>query len=327
MQWLPSRRFDRPLKRILSFVLMFCLGAIAVSCTATSLNTRSQTSPTSSPQAVTETLKTEMKTGTLNVAVIPWQSPEKQKAKLQPLADYLRQKMNRSVNFAIAKDYATAVNLLVDEKAEMAYLAALTYIQAHERNASIAPLVLPIDETTGRPWYTSVIVADVSKKIESLQDLKGKRFAFVSPSSTSGFLMPLNALQAGGIDPTRDFASIRYPGSHDKAETALAKGEFDAIADDKASFLRAQAAGTLPTASYKIVWESDPIPTPPIVINTSKFTPAEITQLQQALIDAPVGVVDVSGAKSAGYTLAKDADFEPVRQIYNRLKSITIPEK
>lgn len=318
MQWLLSQRFDCPRKRILSFVLMFCVGSISASCTAPSPKNSSQASLTSSPLPIAKTL---------NVAVIPWQSPEAQKAKLQPLADYLGQKMNRSVNFQITKDYATAVDLLVEGKVEMAYLAALTYIQAHERNASIEPLVLPIDETTGRPWYTSVIVADASKEIKSLQDLKGKRFAFVSPSSTSGFLMPLNALQTKGISPTRDFASIRYPGSHDKTETALAKGDFDAIADDKASFLRAQAAGTLPDANYKIIWESDPIPTPPIVINTSKFTAEEIAQLQQALIDAPVGVVDVSGAKSAGYTLAKDADFEPVRQIYNRLKSITVAEK
>lgn len=312
-------RFDRQLKRLLSFAVIFCISAIGFSCTTNSSNPNSQVNPTSSPQTVV--------TETLNVAVIPWQSPTEQEKKLQPLADYLQQTMKRPVKFQIAKDYGTAVDLLVEEKVEMAYLAALTYIKAHERNANIKPLVLPIDETTGRPWYTSVIVADVRKGIKSLKDLKGKKFAFVSPSSTSGFLMPLNGLQKQGINPTQDFSHIRYPGSHDKAETALATGEVDAIADDKASFTRAQAAGKLPAANFKIIWESDPIATPPIVVNTSKFTAKEISQLQQALIDAPAGVVDVSGAKSAGYTLAKDADFEPIRQIYNQMKSITIPEK
>lgn len=312
-------QFHRSLKRLLNFVLLFSLSAIAVSCTATSSNTNSQVSPVSSPQAAV--------TQTLNVAVIPWQSPKEQEKKLQPLADYLQQTMKRPVKFQIAKDYATAVDLLVEEKVEMAYLAALTYVKAHDRNAKIAPLVLPIDAISGRPWYTSVIVADATKGIQSLEDLKGKRFAFVSPSSTSGFLMPLKAFQAEGIDPTRDFTRIRYAGSHDKAETALANREVDVIADDRASFTRAQAEGKLPAANYKIIWESDPIPTGPVVINTSKFTPKEIAQLQKALIDAPLGVVDVSGSKSAGYTLAKDADFEPVRQIYNRLKSITIAEK
>lgn len=312
-------RSNRQLKRLLSFWLIFCISAIGFSCTANSSNPNSQVNPTTSPQTVV--------TETLNVAVIPWQSPTEQEKKLQPLADYLQQTMKRPVKFQIAKDYKTAVDLLVEEKVEMAYLAALTYIKANERNTNIKPLVLPIDEITGRPWYTSVIVADMRKGTKSIKDLKGKKFAFVSPSSTSGFLIPLNGLQKQGINPTRDFTRIRYSGSHDKAETALVKGEVDAIADDKASFLRAQTEGKLSAANYKIIWESDPIPTGPIVINTNKFTPAEITQLQQALIDAPIGVVDVSGSKSAGYTLAKDADFEPIRQIYNQMKSITIPEK
>lgn len=312
-------RFDRSFKRLLSFVLIFCMSAIAVSCTASKLDNNTQTSPTSSNQSIT--------TSTLEVAVIPWQSPAEQEQKLQPLAEYLQSVLKRPVHFQITKDYAAAVNLLVEEKVEMAYLAALTYVKAYERNNKLQPIVLPIDATTGRPWYTSAIVVDASQGIQTLQDLKGKRFAFVSPSSTSGFLLPLHAFRAQNIDPARDFARIFYAGSHDKAQTALAKGEVDAIADDQASFLRAQAAGKLPAKNYKIIWESEPIPTGPIVINTSKFTPEAITKLQQALIDAPLGVVDVSGSKSAGYTLAKDADFESIRQIYAGLKSITIAEK
>ena len=318
-----SHRFDRNLQRVLSFVLIMCVSAIVVSCTASKSDNTSSVNPSSSPQS---SISPQAKGSTLEVAVIPWQSPAEQEKKLQPLAEYLQAILKRPVHFQITKDYAAAVDLLAEEKVDMAYLAALTYIKAHDRNNKLQPLVLPIDEITGRPWYSSVIVADASKGIKTLEDLKGKRFAFVSPSSTSGFLMPLNIFQAKGIDPTRDFSRIIYPGSHDKAEAALAKGEIDAIADDKASFTRAQAAGTVPS-NYKVIWESDPIPTGPIVINTSKFTPEDVTKLQQALINAPMGVVDVSGTKSAGYTLAKDADFEATRQIYTRLKSIKIAEK
>lgn len=324
MQRFLFHRFDRSLQRVLSFVLIVCVSAIVVSCTASKSDNTPSVSPSSSPQA---SVSPQADASTLQVAVIPWQSPAEQEKKLQPLAEYLQPILKRPVHFQITKDYAAAVDLLAEEKVDMAYLAALTYIKAHDRNDKLQPLVLPIDEITGRPWYSSVIVADASKGIKTLQDLKGKRFAFVSPSSTSGFLMALNTFQAKGIDPTRDFSRIVYPGSHDKAEAALAKGEVDAIADDKASFTRAQAAGKLPASSYKVIWESDPIPTGPIVINTSKFTPEEVTKLQQALINAPTGVVDVSGTKSAGYTLAKDADFETTRQIYTRLKSIKIAEK
>ena len=305
----------------LVFSLLFCVSAIAVSCTSTSFNENenSQTEETSSSNpAISKPLL---------VAVLPWQSPEKQQEKLQPLAEYLEKILKRPVNFQITQNYAAAVDLIVKEEVDMAYLAALTYIKAQERNPNIKPLVIPIDKDSGRPWYTSVIVANTSKNIESLQDLKGKHFAFVSPSSTSGFLIPLNGLQTVDINPTRDFSKIRYSGSHDKATQDLADGVVDAIADDKASFLRSQKSGKLAAAKYKVIWESKPIPAPPIVINTKKFSPEVIEQLQQALIDAPVGVVDVSGTESAGYTLAKDADFEEIRQIYTRLKSTKIAKK
>lgn len=208
----------------------------------------------------------------------------------------------------------------------MAYLAALTYIKARERNPNIKPLVIPINRISGRPWYTSVIIADTTKNIKTIEDLKGKRFAFVSPSSTSGFLIPMNGLQTAGTDPTRDFSKIRYSGSHDKATQDLVDGVVDAVTNDKASFLRSQKLGKL-DANYKIIWESGPIPAPPIVINTKKFTPKIIDQLQEILIDAPIGVVDVSGTESAGYTLGKDADFEEIRQIYTRLKYTKVAEK
>lgn len=319
MKRLPVWRSHRLLKRSIGLGLLFCLSAIALSCTAGDFNKSRQVGTTSS--------STPIVTQRLRVAVIPAQSSEQQQKKLQPLADYLEKILKRPVTFQITKDYDTAVELLVTEEADMAYLGALTYIKAHNRNPSIEPLVIPISQTTGRPWYTSAIIANTAKGIKSLKDLKGKRFAFVSPSSTSGFLLPMNALQSQGIDPTRDFTKIRYPGTHDKVQEELAEDLVDAIADDKTSFLRNQKSGKLAAAKYKIIWESDPIPAPPIVINTKKLSPELINQLRQALIDAPVGVVDVTGAKSAGYTLAKDADFEQIRQIYTRLKSITVAEK
>ena len=262
----------------------------------------------------------------LRVAVLPWQSSKGQQEKLQPLAKYLGTHLKHPVNFQITKNYAEAVDLIVKEEVDMAYLAALTYIKARERNPNIKPLVIPINRISARPWYTSVIIADTTKNIKTIEDLKGKRFAFVSPSSTSGFLIPMNGLQTAGIDPTRDFSKIRYSGSHDQATQDLVDGVVDAVTNDKASFLRSQKSGKL-DANYKIIWESGPIPAPPIVINTKKFTPKMIDQLQEILIDAPIGVVDVSGTESAGYTLGKDADFEEIRQIYTRLKYTKVAEK
>ncbi|MEM1170001.1 MAG: phosphate/phosphite/phosphonate ABC transporter substrate-binding protein [Cyanobacteria bacterium P01_H01_bin.35] len=306
------------LRYSLVFSLLLSINTIAISCSSTSSsNESSQGEKISSPNLPVG--------NTLRVAVNPWQGQEMQ-AELEPLAEYLETILKRPVSFQITKSYAEALELIVTEEVDMAHIGPFNYIKAKERNPNLQPLVIPIDRVSGRPWYTSVIVANTTKNIQTLEDLKGKRFAFVSPSSTSGFLIPMTGLKAANIDPTRDFSKIRYSGSHYKATQDLADNVVDAVTNDKASFLGTQKSGKL-DANYKIIWESKPIPGAPIVINTMKFSPEKIEQLQEAFIDAPVGLVDMSGRESAGYTLTKDADFEEIRQIYNRLKSTTVPEK
>ncbi|MBF2008429.1 phosphate/phosphite/phosphonate ABC transporter substrate-binding protein [Chlorogloeopsis fritschii PCC 9212] len=319
MKQLPFWRSDRFFKRAISLLVIFSMTALGVSCTATSSSNLSQ--------SVVTPINYVAVTQALGVVVIPARSSQQQEKRLQSLAAYLQQILKLPVNIQIAKNYETAVDLLAKEKVEMAYLGALTYLKARDRNPNIEPLVLPIEQTTGRPWYSGVIIANSKRGINSLQDLKGKRFAFVSPSSTSGFLMPMNAFIQQGIDPTRDFTRIRYSGSHDKAETDLETDVVDAIATEKAIFVQSQREGKLKSSQYKIIWESEPIPTTPIVINTKKFSPSVINQLKRALIDAPEGLVDVNGSNSHGYTLGKDADFEQIRQIYTRLKSVVVAAK
>lgn len=255
---------------------------------------------------------------TLNMAVIPWQVSEKQEKQLQPLADYLTKALRRPVRFQITKDYDTSVNLLAEGKVELAYLGAFAYIKAHLRNPQVQPIVAAIEKTTGRPWYTSIIVANSASGIKSLKDLKGKRFAFVSKSSTSGYLVPMAQFKDIGIEPEHDFASLNYADSHEKVKEKLIAGEVDAIADDKRSYVVQQKAGKLDSSKYKIIWESQPIPNAPIVAS-SKLSPQLIADLKRAFVKAPDGLVDPSGAESAGYTLARDEDYTPMRKLQEKL--------
>jgi phosphonate transport system substrate-binding protein len=321
MKYLISQQTSIVLKPLVVLISLFCFGTLAVSCTPTSTNNSSNDT-----QPEIEKVETDQ-SRLLEIAVNPWQSAEEQQKKLDPLSDYFQTSIQRPVKFTITENYATAVNLLANEKVDMGYLGALSYTKCHELNPNIQPLVMSINQKTGRPWYTSVIVAKTNSKIQSLKDLKGKRFAFVSPSSTSGFLMPMKGLTENGIDPNQDFTKIIYSGSHDKTQADLMKGLVDAIAVDKMSFLRSQKSGQLPATEYKIIWESKPIPMAAVVINTKKFSSEELNIIRQALIDAPLGIMDISGSPSAGYTLAQDADYEPIRQIYNQFKSTKVPAK
>ena len=265
-----------------------------------------------------QSTKPDQQSTSLNIAVIPSKNPVEQQKSLQPLAEYLTKTLGRQVSFQIAKDYKTPVNLIAEGQVQIAYLGSLAYVEAKQLNPQIQPIVAPINKETGRPWYTSVIVTN-SNRISDVNDLKGKRFAFVSESSTSGYLMPLGYFKEMGIDPERDFTKVKFSGSHAQVKTDLESGEVDAIANDKPSYLNEQKSGRFNPQKYKIIWESSPIPQGPIVVRADQVSPDLVTNLKKALVSASEGLVDVNGAEAAGYTLVQDEDYEPIRKLQAQL--------
>ena len=73
-----------------------------------------------------------------------------------------------------------------------------------------------------------MMITPVNSPAKSLQDLKGKTFAFGSPSSTSGHLMPRYFLLKDGINPDKDFSRIAFSGAHDATVAFVASGRADA---------------------------------------------------------------------------------------------------
>ncbi|VXD21010.1 Phosphonate ABC transporter, periplasmic phosphonate-binding protein [Planktothrix serta PCC 8927] len=258
----------------------------------------------------------------LEIAIIPWVSSTEQQDKIQQLEEYLKQELHQPVKIQLTKDYETAVNLLVKGEVKVAYLGPLSYIQAKQRNPNLEPIVAHIEKTTGRPWYTSVIVVNSQAGIITLEDIKGKRFSFVSPSSTSGFLFPSAKFKKLGMKPDRDFSEVQYAGGHDKNIIALAEGKVDAIAVNKSAYIEAVQQNLLPENQYKTIWESQPIPNSPFVISSS--LPSELkTKLQRALINAPEGLLNVGGITATGYTVVQDEDYEPIRKLQTFLEKPT----
>ncbi|MDY7020360.1 MAG: phosphate/phosphite/phosphonate ABC transporter substrate-binding protein [Cyanobacteriota bacterium] len=279
-------------------------------CTRTpNISTESPTSATSETQSVEQGTVSELK-----IAVLPSVSTDEQKDKIQRLDQYLEEKLGIPVEVQLTQDYDTTVDFLVSGKVAMAYLGPFTYIKAKEKNPNLEPIVAHIEKSTGRPWYNSVIVTRKDSGIDTVEDIIGKRFGFVSQSSTSGFLVPSTHFKTLGIVPEEDFAAVEYAGGHDKNAIALEEGKVDAIAIEKPTYIELKDLGQLPEDQYKIIWESDPIPNAPIVIS-SQLPPEFKTKLQKVLINAPEGLVGIGGIESAGYTLVSDEDYEPVRKL------------
>ncbi len=249
----------------------------------------------------------------LKITILPDNSSGDRLTKIESLKQYLTTELNIPVQIAIAPDYDSAVTQLVAGSVDMAYLGPLTYIEAKEKNPTLEPLVAPIDQNSGRPWYTSIIVGTAN--IKTLEEIKGKRFGFVNESSTSGFLVPNHQFKLMGIDPQADFAAVLYGEAHDKNLQLLLDGKVEAIAIDQATYLTALKSGKLDPNKYHLIWESAPITNPPIVISGNVPTPIKL-QIKKALVNAPPGLVSISVSDAAGYTIIEDADYQLIRDLY-----------
>ncbi|MBP0001076.1 MAG: phosphate/phosphite/phosphonate ABC transporter substrate-binding protein [Cyanobacteria bacterium SID2] len=311
----PKRLFLNPITAGLSMALAISL--VSTSCTPRTSSDRAEKN--SIDTTGVEEINGESETiSSLKIAAIPWQNSAEQEAKIQKLANYLQEKLGVPVTIELTGNYEDTIDLLVEEQVDMAYMGAFSYLKARKRNSALEPLVVPIEKITGRPWYTSVLVTAADSGIDKIEDIKGRQFSFVSPSSTSGFLVPSVKFQELGIEPERDFARVEYSGSHNNSAELLANGEVEVIATEIQAYTRESESGVFASGEYKIIWESDPIPNGPIVISSKLPEPFRVN-LRNILIDAPEGLVDVSGADSAGYTIALDADYESIRQIQARL--------
>ena len=90
-------------------------------------------------------------------------------------------------------------------------------------------------------------MARVDSGIADLSDIRGKKVAFVDPSSASGYLYPAAHLVGLGYDIDKDIDSV-FAGGHDKSLQAVLNGDVDVAA---ALWTCAPLFGRFPTAKEK----------------------------------------------------------------------------
>jgi phosphonate transport system substrate-binding protein len=157
----------------------------------------------------------------------------------------------------VATSYAGVIEAMGAGRADIGWLNTFSYVIAHQKYGAEVRLVTV---RFGLPYYKAEIIAQSSAPINTLADLKGKRFAFVDPASTSGYLFPLAGLKKAGYDPQKFFGQTIFAGSHNNVVLAVYQGRVDAgsVFEDA----RGSVQKTLPDVmqKLKVVWKSDPIP-------------------------------------------------------------------
>ncbi len=200
----------------------------------------------------------------LRVGLIPSEDSRAMLAQSKDILDALEKNLGSKVEGFVATDYNGVIEAMRAKHVDVAYLGPFSYVLA----TTVTPVeAFVIAETAkaGRTFYHSQIITLKTSGIKTLDDLKGKNFAFVDPASTSGYAFPLAGLLKAGIEPKRDFKNVLFTGAHDANAVAVANGKVDAATIADRIFDAAVKKGLIKEEDVQVVWRSSPIPESPMV--------------------------------------------------------------
>jgi len=261
-------------------------------------------------------------TKALRVGFVPAEDAQQVMQNAQPLVDILRKELGMEIEPFVATDYTGIVEALRVHKLDVAFLAPASYVLA--KNEADIKVILK-SERKGIPFYYAAIITRADSGIKTLDDLRGKTFAFGDTLSTTGHVFPRKMLKERGIDPTRDLKQILYSGGHDATVLAVLNGKVDAGAtyanspDGNDTAWMRYLKDPADVKRIRAIAFSEPIPADNLVVSGA-LDPQIVKRLEDIFIELSR---DAKGKKMLrdlyqidGFVPATDQDYDSVREAF-----------
>lgn len=192
-------------------------------------------------------------------------------------------------------DYDGVIQGLLGGTLDYAWLGASAYAKTYLTNPEAVDVILTKQNLDGTTGYYSIGFARADSGITSMDDAKGRTFAFADPNSTSGYLVP-GAELLGAYGTLEDyFAEVKMSGGHEQSIVGVANGDFDAAvawADGlgnwedgytSGAFRKAADAGLVDMNDIVEIWRSKLIPEGPMVLR--RTLPQDVKVKMTAMLD------------------------------------------
>ena len=244
----------------------------------------------------------------LNFGVYASDKPTTMVKKFKPILNDLEQAMSRaldepvSIRMQVSSSYENGIRAIASGKVDFARLGPASYVEALEMDSAIR--LLAMESKNGSKRFNGVICASSANQVQSVNELKGKRFAFGDERSTIGRYLSQQYLLQHGVTAA-DLATYKYLGRHDRVGYAVAAGEFDAGALKESTFNKLLKKGVVlrPIATFQNV-------TKPWVAR-SGMSERVFSALRLALFEYK----DPEGLKALGkdgFVAGSEGDFSPI---------------
>lgn len=124
------------------------------------------------------------------------------------LTDFLEKETGYFFTTAVPASFVAVVEAFGTKKADIAGINTFSYLMAHAKYGAEARLRIVRDNN--ETFYCGQFITRFDSGIDSLPDIDGKSFAYVDPSSTSGYILPKAMLDRRGIKPSETVFAMRH---------------------------------------------------------------------------------------------------------------------
>jgi len=234
---------------------------------------------------------------------------------------YLEKTLGVQVKMHVATEYAGTIEAMRSKKVEFAVFGPASYAAAWEVTGGEVEVILAGTDKFGNLGYHSVIGVKKDSPYQSINDLKGRSFAFADPNSTSGYLAPCYYLRKQGFPPETFFGKTGFSGSHENGILAVLNGTYDGAAtwwndESYSNISRMEEKGMIPKGQVRIIWKSPRLPGDPVWAVRKDLPAQMVADIKAALLAMPTADPeawkDLVGDTSASLKETSHKDYEGI---------------
>ncbi|MHC4217214.1 MAG: phosphate/phosphite/phosphonate ABC transporter substrate-binding protein [Planctomycetota bacterium] len=245
------------------------------------------------------------------------------------------------VETAVPASYIAVVEALGTKRADFAAFNTFAYVLARDvKGYDVEPMFtiargMHSEEAT----YRGQIIARADSGIESLDDLAGRKFAYVDPASTSGFILPRSLLNEKGVE----LGDVVFAQKHDNVVTMVYQGQVDAGATYFSPPARLEEDGEVVWAirdarmrvltqfpdveeKVRIVAFTEEVPNEPWVIRGKLYDDPDLTaRVKQYIKEALLEFAATEEGKQALWTVATGTGLVPATpETYEKIRDMIL---
>jgi phosphonate transport system substrate-binding protein len=254
-----------------------------------------------------------------NIGILGGENAQDRLASTECLRVKTEEMLGVPVKLFTPADYDGVIQGLLGGTLDFAWLGASAYAKVYLTNAEAVDVILTKENLDGTTGYYSIGFAKADSDLTSMDDAKGKVFAFADPNSASGYLIPAAELTEKYGKLEEYFGEVKMSGGHEQTIVGVANGDFDAgvsWADGlgnwedgftSGAFRKAADSGVVDMSTIKEIWRSKPIPEGPMVVR--RALPQDVKDKMYAMLDTMW-----ADDPECGYNVAagEAKDFVPV---------------